>query len=155
MAKAAPSYGVAAAPPVPTLVPPKQAQEQGAVEPEDAAPVPVAPPAAKVHERNVAKAAQRYRTQQRAANDKEIERIKQQAADELKKKTENQRLNAEARTDEASQRPRPAKPASKLAMLARCERASNFIRREQCKWEVCNGMWGKNGCPSYEKQATY
>ncbi len=35
-----------------------------------------------------------------------------------------------------------------------CEHSGNILRREQCRWKVCGGRWGKNGCPSYEsKQA--
>lgn len=44
--------------------------------------------------------------------------------------------------------------ASTRLILARCEQKSNFILREHCKWDVCSGQWGKNGCPSFEKQAS-
>jgi hypothetical protein len=33
-----------------------------------------------------------------------------------------------------------------------CQRNANFIQREQCKWRVCSGKWGKNGCPSYKRE---
>ncbi|WP_334189506.1 hypothetical protein [Noviherbaspirillum sp.] len=98
-----------------------------------------------------------------AEKNREIERIRQQAAEELKKKNENQRAADEART-RATNRPNvtsasekrqsPVAGASKRALLAQCERRSNFILREHCKWEICDGSWGKNGCPSYEKQAS-
>jgi hypothetical protein len=150
VATAAPASGVvnsALPAPVPEK---KQTRGQAALDAEDDAAVPAARSEAnKAPQRKVAKATPHYRTQQHATTDKEIERIKQQAADELKKKIENQRLSAQARTDA---RPRPV---SKHAQLARCERASNFILKEQCKWQVCNGMWGKNGCPSYEVQVSY
>lgn len=32
---------------------------------------------------------------------------------------------------------------------AQCQELSNFLRREQCKWQACNGKWGQDGCPSY------
>ncbi|KIF80370.1 hypothetical protein [Noviherbaspirillum autotrophicum] len=32
---------------------------------------------------------------------------------------------------------------------AQCQEMGNFFRREQCKWQACNGKWGKDGCPSY------
>lgn len=33
--------------------------------------------------------------------------------------------------------------------FAQCLELSSFLRREQCKWQVCNGKWGQDGCPSY------
>lgn len=32
---------------------------------------------------------------------------------------------------------------------AQCQALDNFLRREQCKWQVCSGKWGQDGCPSY------
>lgn len=32
---------------------------------------------------------------------------------------------------------------------AQCQALGNFFRREQCKWQACNGKWGQDGCPSY------
>lgn len=34
--------------------------------------------------------------------------------------------------------------------VAECQRQSFFVR-EKCMWEVCNGKWGKDGCPSYDR----
>jgi len=34
---------------------------------------------------------------------------------------------------------------------AQCLEISGFLRREQCKWQVCSGKWGQDGCPSYEQ----
>ncbi|HJU71430.1 MAG TPA: hypothetical protein VJ603_06255 [Paucimonas sp.] len=46
-----------------------------------------------------------------------------------------------------------ATPTSKLPAsqdrYAQCREIGNFFRREQCKWQVCNGKWGQDGCPSY------
>lgn len=33
---------------------------------------------------------------------------------------------------------------------ARCAQLEGLLRRERCKWEVCGGRWGKQGCPSYK-----
>lgn len=113
-------------------------------------------------EKKTAKVPRRRGSSQKIANDKEIERIKQQADDELKKKTENRPLAAEPRAKarhkektamHANARSSTIASGSRQARLARCAQASNFIRREHCKWQVCNGMWGKDGCPSYDKQA--
>lgn len=117
---------------------------------------------AQTDETKAAKVPQRRGPSQRIAKDKEIERIKRQADEELKKKTENRRQTVEtpARAKEKKLSMQAASASSssiasggRQARLARCAQASNFIRREQCKWQVCNGMWGKEGCPSYEKQA--
>lgn len=106
---------------------------------------------------------QRRRPSQKIANNKEIERIKQQADEELKKKTENRSLATESRAkarhkektgmQTTNARSSNIASGSRQARLARCAQASNFIRREHCKWQVCSGMWGKEGCPSYDKQA--
>lgn len=117
---------------------------------------------ASVGEEKGAKARQKRRVVQHIAKDKEIERIRQQAAEELKKKTESKRAlaayaNSRRSTSQpsspqsSSQEPPAAPSASSKtpAMLARCEHAANFFLREQCKWRLCSGKWGKNGCPSY------
>jgi hypothetical protein len=145
--------------------------------PADRSAVPVKPEAVKPVEKKVANAVPKPRP--RARTDKEIERIKQQAAEELKKKTEN-RLSTAKRTAkrtakgavttakaQAQQMDRPhanqegddktaaaSRPPSRRAMFDRCEHASNLFARERCKWEVCGGLWGKQGCPSYERQAS-
>lgn len=96
----------------------------------------------------------------KSTKDREIERIRQQAEEELKKKSERGRQIGRSRanngvTAKASQRRQEAASARKAGersvkvSLARCEHASNFIRREQCKWRICGGSWGKNGCPYY------
>lgn len=35
------------------------------------------------------------------------------------------------------------------AEFARCLRIEHIIRREQCKWSLCNNKWGTGACPSY------
>jgi hypothetical protein len=115
-------------------------------------------PQAKVPEQKPALA--HRRSEQRSAKDKEIERIRQQAAEELKKKTEAKRFTEEARLKTRKKETPPntnidtSKAVDMRGLLARCESASNFIFREQCKWQLCNGKWGKNGCPSYQTQAS-
>lgn len=47
-----------------------------------------------------------------------------------------------------------ARTAGTRTVLAQCEHGANLFRREQCKWQVCGGKWGEDGCPSYDhKQA--
>jgi hypothetical protein len=33
--------------------------------------------------------------------------------------------------------------------LAKCNDEDGLFYRERCKWRLCNGQWGKYGCPSY------
>lgn len=42
----------------------------------------------------------------------------------------------------------PAEPA--LAEQLRQCRALSLFARERCLWKLCDGKWGKEGCPSYE-----
>ncbi|QDZ27248.1 hypothetical protein [Noviherbaspirillum sp. UKPF54] len=109
------------------------------------------------------KSARSHRSAARVMKDREIERIQQQADEELKKKSERRRVVNEARARSSSGRiatrevPRRASHNSPYmqSKLAKCARVPNLIRREQCKWRVCNGMWGKNGCPSYAHATPY
>jgi hypothetical protein len=109
-----------------------------------------------------AKASQKRRsTHRRAAKDREIERIKQQADEELKKKTDKGRSVKQQADSSAHRSARrhdaPAvidKSTRTRAMLASCEHAGNFFLREKCKWRLCGGSWGEHGCPSYKTQAS-
>jgi hypothetical protein len=50
-------------------------------------------------------------------------------------------------TDKATWRPQ----AGTRARVMQCNNINSFFSREKCKWQVCSGQWGKNGCPSYVK----
>lgn len=126
---------------------------------------------ARVNENNEAlqasprKPTKTYRSARRLMKDREIERIRQQADEELKKKSERRRAINEMRTHVRSATGRTLnKEASRgeshnrsyiQTRFAKCARAGNLIQREQCKWRLCNGMWGKNGCPSYAHATPY
>lgn len=75
--------------------------------------------------------------------DGEVERMRRQADDELNKKS------ASASTPQRRGGGEPSRLQQVSSALASCERRANIILREHCRWQVCNGMWGKNGCPSY------
>ncbi|RJG06611.1 hypothetical protein D3870_11845 [Noviherbaspirillum cavernae] len=111
---------------------------------------PPIPPSLAPSQKKVAKAPQKSPAS-KTAKDREIERIKQQAAEELKRKADNGAANDSKQPAPGSVKSTSSKPASKRVLLAQCEQASNFILKERCKWDICNGMWGKDGCPSYEK----
>jgi hypothetical protein len=104
-------------------------------------------------EPKVAKLAPKRRAAPKVAKNREIDRIRQQAEEELKKKPANlSRQPGTAKSGSAARRSPVAaseKAQTVRSMLVRCDRIANIFRREQCKWRLCGGMWGKNGCPSY------
>jgi hypothetical protein len=139
---------------------------------EDAQPVePIkSPPEAKASEQANStpietKVTKKRRTAPRITKDREIERIKQQANDELKKKFEiglpvgerrarKQQASSPGNRPQVAITPRESKENHVRKILAQCERSSNLFRREQCKWQLCSGMWGQDGCPSYSKHVS-
>jgi len=165
-----PSSDIEGEPAAPSMDQPRALEESASPSMESAdmlpsppKPVPNAPSlsgtAVKPPQKPVAKAPQQRRVTRKTPSDREIERIKQQAAEELKKKTEIQRMKEDARRNAEGTRQmadadsRKQSQNSHVNVIARCEKVSNFIRREMCKWEVCGGKWGKNGCPSYDNPA--
>jgi hypothetical protein len=93
----------------------------------------------------------------------EIGRLKTQAFSETRKDRLDRGKPAGKPSARATQfDPQSAKPASsKTKRLAsntnlrnefmQCERNGNFFSRERCKWRVCGGKWGRDGCPSYRR----
>lgn len=118
--------------------------------------------AAGIKKAGTTRASQKRRsTHRRAAKDREIDRIKQQAADEIKKKTDSShsvKQQADSSAHRAARRQEAPtvidKSTRTRALLASCERAENFFLREKCKWRLCGGRWGEHGCPSYQTQAS-
>lgn len=54
---------------------------------------------------------------------------------------------------------RSAAPASaaasapgRAAQVAACDRYAwyQLVQRQQCLWSICNGRWGRDGCPAYQ-----
>lgn len=163
-AKAEPAEPLAPIATPPTTPPKTAAQTLKDVPATAAIELPAAAPP-KAQEAKIAKAPPRRRIQQQVAKDKEIERIQQQVDDELKKKSRAGDVTDTARVRTAAEKrlarladsdPPPASAGgSKRGALARCERdEDSLIGREMCKWKVCKGTWGKNGCPSYERQVS-
>ena len=36
--------------------------------------------------------------------------------------------------------------------VAKCRNEQGIFFQERCKWRLCNGRWGKYGCPSYDNE---
>lgn len=125
--------------------------------------LPSAAPAAKNEDDQVkakpiggeAKAVKKRRSITKTAKDREIDRIREQADKELKRKLELGQAGSRARKQQKlAGAMRESREVRVRRILSKCERISNIFRREQCKWRLCSGMWGKNGCPSYPKPVT-
>jgi hypothetical protein len=135
----------------------KAAKESAAAEADDA---PKSVKANKQSSASVAGVASKRKSVPRLS-DREIERIRKQVDEELKKKSEHGRAPGDFRNGAGLTNPRDgtrrvaaasrsSREASTRATLARCERDTNLFRREFCRWQVCNGSWGRHGCPSYK-----
>ncbi len=88
---------------------------------------------------------------------KEIDRVRTQAFSETSKDRVGERKSKpESQIGPQSQRRsdvRTSKVVQNLvtsSQYARCERIDHIIRREKCKWELCNNKWGKGACPSFK-----
>lgn len=142
------------------VAPPKQPQEKAAMTTTGDVPNNAAPQASP---RKPIKSVQRQGASAKLARSKEIDRLKQQAENELKKKTERRRALAQklarARQQEGRREARAAalrcKQAAQCSPMARCNNIAGLFAREACKWRICKGKWGKNGCPSYARQGNY
>lgn len=91
----------------------------------------------------------------------EINRLKAQAFSETRKdrlgsaKPVDKTSASEVRDHLAAKRTSPnASQLSKRVNVAsefnECRRKESFLQREKCKWQVCAGKWGQNGCPAYK-----
>nr|WP_198983754.1 phage tail protein [Herbaspirillum sp. ASV7] len=83
--------------------------------------------------------------------------------DEAQAQREQRRREAEAQLADARAKAERAQAAALIApeivevpaaptlaeQLRQC-RALSLFARERCLWKLCDGKWGKDGCPSYE-----
>lgn len=93
----------------------------------------------------------------------EIDRVRTQAFSETSRDRINEKKSAlpDSRIGPQSER-RSSFRTNKVArntvtnsQYARCERINHIIRREQCKWELCNNKWGKGACPSFKHERPF
>ncbi len=87
-----------------------------------------------------------------SVREEETMRLKARAYSE----TQQDRLStAPSARSEASPRPSAPKRSPRSAStnlsqaVAECSNEVGLFFRERCKWRLCNGRWGKDGCPSY------
>jgi hypothetical protein len=81
----------------------------------------------------------------------EIDRLRTQAFSETRK----DRVGRISGAKPGARMPISSIKSARLASATRrafseCDNSANILRREQCRWKVCGGRWGRNGCPSYE-----
>ncbi|OGB23169.1 MAG: hypothetical protein A3I66_09220 [Burkholderiales bacterium RIFCSPLOWO2_02_FULL_57_36] len=91
----------------------------------------------------------------------EISRLKAQAFAETRKTASavpnpRKKSGPEAWVDQSSGK-RTSSNAGQLARRVnlahefnQCKRKASFLQREKCKWDICAGNWGMNGCPTYK-----
>jgi hypothetical protein len=85
----------------------------------------------------------------------EIDRLKSQAFAETKRdRLDNARAAGKTSAPATPFNQQLAARTTPNKELLQCEQQTNFIQREQCKWRVCGGKWGRNGCPSYQRIET-
>jgi hypothetical protein len=109
------------------------------------------------------RAGKRTAVASRKERTEEIDRLKTQAFSETRKDRLDRGKAAGKPSARAAQfDPQSAKPtSSKTKQLAstaglrnqfmQCGHNGNFFSRERCKWRVCGGKWGRDGCPSYRR----
>lgn len=94
---------------------------------------------------------------------KEIDRVRSQAFSETPKDRVGERKSAAPDTPIGPQSERRnafrtkkvAQATVTTAQYARCERIGHIIRREQCKWELCNNKWGQGACPAFRHERPF
>lgn len=81
----------------------------------------------------------------------EISRLKAQAFSETRKdRLGSGKSNKQAPAPGSGPDRSSAKKASVIHAFNQCKRKESFLEQEKCKWEICAGKWGQNGCPAYK-----
>ncbi|MGV3741581.1 MAG: hypothetical protein ACO1NO_04655 [Burkholderiaceae bacterium] len=136
----------------------KQAGSENAPNPLDPSPEQADSKSDKKRKPAKAASSQKLTSSTKKERIKEIDRVRTQAFSETSKDRVGERKSRppESSIGPQSQR-RSSHRASKVAQTlvtksqyARCERIDHIIRREKCKWELCNNQWGKGACPSFK-----
>lgn len=92
----------------------------------------------------------------------EVERLKAQAYSETRKErlgnSSAKPASSSGSTDRAPSSTRERRAQAKAVDLSQaleaCNKEEGLFFRERCKWRLCNGSWGKNGCPSFQNDAS-
>lgn len=56
----------------------------------------------------------------------------------------------------AAPKPAAASAPSLAGQVAACDKYAWYqvLQRQQCLWSVCNGRWGRDGCPAYQHHSS-
>ena len=117
---------------------------------------PAAPAATSRASANEAKS--KSASEQAAEREEELQRLKAQAYSETQKDRLGSTPPAKPSTEggtgsqSSSSRDRAAsvKRVDLSQAVAECNNEVGLFYQERCKWRLCNGRWGKYGCPSYQ-----
>lgn len=91
-----------------------------------------------------------------STRDEEVQRLKAQADSETQSERQGRSSAKPSTSSGGGNQPRSrergtqAKTLDLSRALAECNKEEGLFFRERCKWRLCNGRWGKQGCPSYE-----
>lgn len=97
-----------------------------------------------------------------AEREREVQRLKAQAYSETQKDRLGGTPPAKAAPDADQSKVKPSSTRERSAQssrkdlkqaVAECDKQAGLFYRERCKWRLCNGLWGKNGCPSYDNES--
>jgi hypothetical protein len=94
---------------------------------------------------------------------KEIDRVRTQAFSETSKDRVGERkstapdsaIGPQSRGRSTLRTSKVAQSGVTSSQYARCERIDHIIRREKCKWDLCNNKWGKGACPSFKHERPF
>jgi hypothetical protein len=94
----------------------------------------------------------------RDTRDEEVSRMKAEAYSETRKDRLDSSTPSKPSSKEDGIKRQPASLSDSVSStqqadlrraLAKCKNEDGLFYQERCKWRLCNGQWGKNGCPSY------
>lgn len=94
---------------------------------------------------------------------KEIDRVRTQAFSETSKDRVGERkssardpaIGPQSKSRSSLRTSKVAQSGVTRSQYARCERIDHIIRREKCKWSLCNNKWGKGACPSFKHERPF
>lgn len=94
-----------------------------------------------------------------AGREREVQRLKAEAYSETQKDRLGSSPPRKAAPEINDNKAQPSPTRDRAAQskgtdlsraVAECDNQVGLFYRERCKWRLCNGKWGKQGCPSFQ-----